>query len=254
MTGTWTLYPLNYGVLEDFEHSVFVWLKHFGERLDAPCTGWLLIEDSGRCILVDCGPPEPEKALRYHHMKLRDSGPGVVANELARCGLATEAISDVVLTHLHWDHCSNVGLFPRARFYVQARELAFAQNPLPVSRLPYDVGLDFVPAWRSIVDRMELLDGDAEIRDGVSCHLTPGHTPGSQAISVRTEGRRFVIAGDNVDLRENWVGDETWKHRPGAIFVDLREYIASLERLESLGDVVLPSHDTCVFDRASYRR
>ena len=159
----------------------------------------------------------------------------------------------MVLTHLHWGHCSNVGMFPHATFYVQARELAFAQNPLPVARLPYDVGLDFRPAWEFIVDRMELLDGDAELWDGVACHLTPGHTEGSQAISVQTAGRRFVIAGDNVDLQENSVGDETWKHRPGAIFVDLREYLKSLERLERLGNVVLPSHDACVFGTPCYR-
>jgi N-acyl homoserine lactone hydrolase len=39
----------------------------------------------------------------------------------------------VIFTHLHWDHCSNVNLFPNARFTVQDKELRYAVSPIPLS-------------------------------------------------------------------------------------------------------------------------
>ena len=45
---------------------------------------------------------------------------------------------------------------------------------------------------------LDLLDGDAEITDGIRVIVTPGHSPGSQAVLVDTESGLFVIAGDTI--------------------------------------------------------
>ena len=252
MTAAWTLHPLYYGEFSAFERSLFVYHRGFGEKIAAPATGWLLARGAER-IVVDTGPYEPELGERFHGYTMERSGPDAVRAALAAHGVAPQDVRDVVLTHLHWDHSSNVGLFSRARFHVQRAELEYASAPLAPHRLAYDVGLDgHAPPWRAVIDRMELLDGDAELREGLACHLLPGHTPGSQAVAVQTGGARYLIAGDNVDLAENWAGDDEVPHRPGGIFVDLRAYLESLERMEGLADVVLPAHDFAIFEQKRY--
>ena len=68
-------------------------MRRYGLRLNQ--TGSRLYQRDDRQASY-CGPYEPGKALRYHHVTLRESGPGVVASELARLGVATEEIRHVV--------------------------------------------------------------------------------------------------------------------------------------------------------------
>lgn len=249
MRAKWMLYPLYYGEFTSFERSLFVFHRGFGEKMRAPCTGWLLCRDGYR-IVVDVGPYEPEPAERNHGYPMEGTGAAAVRAALEAHSVSPEDVTDVILTHLHWDHTSNLGLFANARVHAQRAELTYASNPLPWHRVAYDV--DLSPAWRSAIDRMQLANGDVELFDGITCHLLPGHTPGSQGVVVETEGGRHMIAGDNIDLDENWAGDDTWKHRPGGIFVDLATYMASLERMEGLAEVILPAHDFSVFEQKVY--
>ena len=53
--------------------------------------------------------------------------------QLNGAGVDPADIRDVIFTHLHWDHCSNVNLFPNARFTVQDEELRYAVSPIPLS-------------------------------------------------------------------------------------------------------------------------
>lgn len=251
MNTNWTLLPLYYGEFSAFERSLFVYHRGFGEKLKAPCTGWLL-SDGTTHIVVDVGPYEPRLARLNHGYAMERTGAETVRAALAAHHLRTEDIREVILTHLHWDHTSNVELFTNATFYVQRAEVEYAYDPLPWHRVAFDLDLESPPPWQAVTDRIHLLDGDAEVRSGITCHLLPGHTPGSQGIAVQTAGSTYLIAGDNIDLDENWEGDDTWRHRPGGIFVDLRQYVASLERMETLADTVLPAHDFSVFDRKHY--
>lgn len=251
MNNSWQLYPLNFGEFEAIERSLFVYHTGFGEKIKAPCVGWLLDNGEER-ILVDTGPWYPANAKKYHGYEMTNTGPKAVEEALAKYDLTLNDIDDVLLTHLHWDHTSNVESLPQAKFYVQRQELFYALDPLPVHRLTYDLGLDIQPPWQKILHRITLFDGDTEFRPGLDCCLLPGHTPGSQGILVNTKDGAYMIAGDNVDLRENWAGNDTLPHVPGGIYTDLEDYFRSLERIERLADVILPAHDYCVFDKAIY--
>jgi glyoxylase-like metal-dependent hydrolase (beta-lactamase superfamily II) len=134
---------------------------------------------------------------------------------------------------------------------VQREELRYAVAPLAPHRWAYESR----PPLSLAADRFEVLDGDAEIAEGVSVHLTPGHTPGMQGVAVRTAGAVYFIASDNVPLSEMWDARATYgvPHWPNAIHVDLEAYFASLRRIESLGEVVLPSHDWRALEHAEYR-
>jgi N-acyl homoserine lactone hydrolase len=247
----WKLYPLNYGEALSIDKPVFVLQKGFGEKLKAPYTGWLL-DNGEEKIVVDAGAWEPATTKKYHHYDVVGTGSEAVEKAIAARGLTPDAVGVVLLTHLHWDHVVNVDLFTNATFYVQEEEVSYALNPLPTHRLAYEVGLGFQPPWHKVLHRMKLLNGDVEVRPGLTCCLLPGHTPGSQGFLVNTSAGKYLIAGDTVDLRENWEGDEQFRHRPGGIYVDLRAYWDTLTRMEGLADVVLPSHDYSIFDQEEY--
>lgn len=105
------------------------------------------------------------------------------------------------------------------------------------------------------MERCEGIDGDKEIAEGVSVHLTPGHTPGIQGVAVRASGATYFIAGDNVPLMENWDAGEKYgvPHWPNSIHVDLEAYFKSLRRMETLGDIILPGHDWSALERVEYK-
>src|SRR5215207_8566280 len=75
-------------------------------------------------------------------------------------------------------------------------------------------------------------------------------TPSGAVCHVQTQRGAMMIAGDNVDLLENWEGNEQYHHVPGGTFTNLEDYFDSLRRMETMADAVLPAHDYCVLDSA----
>ena len=47
---------------------------------------------------------------------------------LKRIGIRPESVDDVILTHMHYDHAGNRALFPKARYHVQDKEMAWKAN------------------------------------------------------------------------------------------------------------------------------
>jgi glyoxylase-like metal-dependent hydrolase (beta-lactamase superfamily II) len=83
----------------------------------------------------------------------------------------------------------------------------------------------------------------------VNVILTPGHTYGLQGVLVEGKARRIFIAGDTLPLFANLEQD------PPAIsniFVDLRKYYESLDKITRLSAFILPGHDFRVFERKVY--
>jgi glyoxylase-like metal-dependent hydrolase (beta-lactamase superfamily II) len=239
--------PLHLGTLIR-DKSIFTYLKNMGQRIEVPIIAWY-IEGNGYRILVDTGGHDPGK-IDLHGPYSRSAQQDPVA-ALKAWGVRPEEIDILILTHLHWDHASNIDLFPKARFIVQREELRYAAAPLEPHRWAYDL----YPALSIKNKRFEVIDGDAQIAEGVSVHLTPGHSPGLQGVSVRTTKKIYFIAGDSVPLMEMWNARKIYgvSHWPGALHVDLEIYMKSLKRIESLGDAILPGHDTCVFEQREYR-
>lgn len=101
-------------------------------------------------------------------------------------------------------------------------------------------------------DRMDVIDGDALICDGVQVVLLPGHTPGLQGVLVETKYQHFLIASDTVGVYENWTGSTAMKHIPQGIHWDLEGYFRTFEKMERLGVEVLPSHDMRVLEHNVY--
>ncbi len=247
MTGDLVIRPLHVGTVRR-DKSIFTYLKNAGTQIEVPLLAFY-IRANGHHILVDTGGHDPAQG-QLHPPYNRDPAQDLVAR-LAALGVQPDDIDILILTHLHWDHASNLHLFPRARLLVQREELRYAVAPLAPHRWAYES----IPPIPLAADRYEIIQGDKEIVPGVSVHLTPGHTPGFQGVAVRAAGAAYYIAGDTVPLMELWEAKEKYgvPHWPGTIHVDLEAYFESLQRIEDLGDVVLPGHDWSALDRTEYR-
>ena len=103
-------------------HSVgsFLYRTNCGDdRIDAPCTAWLL-KGPGGPILVDTGPGPRARAPQHYRPNNPDD---LLPLELARHGVDPLAVQTIIVTHLYNDHASGARLFPNATFHVQLQEL-----------------------------------------------------------------------------------------------------------------------------------
>jgi glyoxylase-like metal-dependent hydrolase (beta-lactamase superfamily II) len=231
------IHPLHLGTITRPKIIFCFGLGELDKVVEAPLIAWY-IEGADKKILVDTGGAEPSAVpFRAPYVRKEEQ---TVDQALKRVGVGCEDIDIVILTHLHWDHCSNIDLFPKARIIVQEQELKTARSPLPLMAGGYDTRI--VQS-----DRFEVISGDRKITDGVSVVLTPGHTYGSQGVTVDAETQRYFIAGDTVALFE------CTPPIISGVYVDMRLYYESFEKMARLSATTLPGHDTKVFDREVYR-
>jgi glyoxylase-like metal-dependent hydrolase (beta-lactamase superfamily II) len=195
--------------------------------------------DKSRRILVDTGGSAPgnKKWMPYERPVEQN-----IDAALAAIGIKPNDIDTVILTHLHWDHASNNGLFGNAKFYVQKKEYEQISDPA-VTEIPGFI----VPLVRQT--RYELLDGDVELTDGISVSLTPGHTRGHQCVLVDTEAGVHIIGGDLVTLLENWTHEPKI---PTGGYYDLGVITESMNKLAHVKGLMLPGHDFEVLKKPVY--
>ncbi len=204
---------------------------------------WLL-QRGDRTILVDTGYDDSEAQSRGRPIRL---DPGAA---LAPMGLAPEAITEVIVTHLHYDHAGGLHLFPNAKLHMQSAEMAYATGPCmchDTLRMPFTAGHICEAVRRLYSGKVIFHEGDAEIADGVSVHLIGGHSRGLQAVRVRTQAGWLVLASDAAHFYEN-----IWARKPFPIVVDLEDMLTGFDRLQQLAsrpDLIVPGHDPLVRSR-----
>nr|WP_321338200.1 N-acyl homoserine lactonase family protein [Breoghania sp.] len=200
-----------------------------------------LIRDGSRVVLVDTGFDQPAADRRDREMVRHP------VDLLADMGIAAETITDVIITHLHYDHAGNLAAFPNATFHLQDREMGFATGRCmchPVLRAPFEVE-DVVEMVRRVYGgRVNFIDGDAELFPGISVHLVPGHSMGLQCVGVETARGRVVLASDASHYYANLE-----RQSPFPIVADVFAMAESWKRVMTLADSpdhVVPGHDPLV--------
>ena len=157
----------------------------------------LLVRGDGRTILVDTGNGGKfDEKLRSIY-KIDAGGRDLVASLAAR-GVTPESVTDVILTHLHFDHAGGstervngelVPVFPRARYYVQAEHWRAAQAPTERDRASF-FSDDFLPLFER--GMLEFTEGDGEIIPGIAVRCVHGHTSALQC-PVISDGRETLF-------------------------------------------------------------
>lgn len=166
--------------------------------LDLRC---LLVEHGNRRILVDTGMGERwnAKQLGIYALERR---PNQLVAELAEAGITRESITDVVLTHLHFDHCGGAlreedgqlrPVFSRARHWIQKRHWDWAGEPSERDRASFRVE-DFQALAEH--GQLQQVDGATEIIPGVRVTPISGHTPGQQIVEFHTGHGVVVYVAD----------------------------------------------------------
>ncbi len=153
----------------------------------------LLLEGFNRKILVDTGLGEKWDE-KHRAMWAIESVPGGAAGALAARGIDPATITDVILTHLHFDHAGGatvktdagiVPAFPHARYHVQRRNLEWARRPNDREIASYRAE-NFEPLVDA--DVLELHEGSRELYPGLSLVVADGHTEALQMVRVLGEG------------------------------------------------------------------
>ncbi|GGE27690.1 MBL fold metallo-hydrolase [Pullulanibacillus camelliae] len=241
--------PLLVGILQ-IEKSNFVYGRHQGTKIEAPCI-MFVIEINGKKIVVDTGPCNPEKAAQYHGPLIQDESmyqPNVLKNN----DIDPDEIEIVILSHLHWDHCSNCKIFKNATFIVQKTELQTAIAPNELQKAQYEIGFKgVIPPWIDVLPQISTVSGDVhDFEKGIHLITLPGHTPGLMGVAVETERGLYTIASDCVPLMENWYGDDKVSHIPNGLHIDLDQYEQSFKKLRDMGGIILAGHD---FETLKYK-
>lgn len=164
---------------------------------------------------------------------------------LRAIGVDCKEVRQVVLTHLHWDHCGGIEAFPRATVYLSAAEYEFWVNDPVAQRPPFASMADprtcaYLRRLKG-TERLVLLDRDREIAPGIHCIAAPGHTPGLTAVAVETAAGTAVVGSDAAHVFANL--EQDW---PSAYTYDRVTCMHTYDKLRataSRNDLIFPGHD-----------
>ena len=198
-----------------------------------PVHGFVIKHPRAGAILVDTGVGWPTELVKEWRVVNRHA-----ADALAEHDLSPADVRIVINTHLHFDHCGQNAVFKHAPFYVQRSELERARLAKSVP----SEWFDFAGA------RFELLDGDAEVADGVRVMATPGHTVGHQSVLIEAPDGGAVMIGDAAYTSEIFAaGDDADLTRWNGQYDDRDAWSKSLARLHDVhAHAVHFCHDTHV--------
>ena len=161
----------------------------------------LVIDTRGKVILVDTGWGDKQDEKFFRHTWL-SGGEGLIAG-LAGCGYKPEDVTDIILTHLHADHCGGCfankpgggvePVFPNALYHVSRAQWEWATDS-NLREADAFLAENIVPIGDS--GKLRLIEENGVFCEGVSLRIYYGHTPGLLIPVVNHSGRVFVYTGD----------------------------------------------------------
>jgi glyoxylase-like metal-dependent hydrolase (beta-lactamase superfamily II) len=240
------VYAVRFATITNFPAASLVAGADRSRRLDIAMTVWVLKGADGRVALVDSG------FYRDRYFKQYAVADFVKPSEaIAPLGLKPQDVTDIFLSHMHWDHAGGLELFPNARVWMQKAEYEYYTGEAWQARTTHggidqDDVLEIVK--RNMAGKVTLLAGDDETSiSGITFGVGGKHTWASQFVTAETRSGRVVIASDNMYLYENL--DE---HKPIAQTLDAISNLRTQDRMRLLAAtprMLIPGHDAAVFDR-----
>jgi glyoxylase-like metal-dependent hydrolase (beta-lactamase superfamily II) len=241
------IYAIRYATLANFPVSSLVAGADRERRLDIAMMIWVLKGADGRLAIVDSGF---HRDRYFRQFTVKDFVKP--SDAIAPLGLKPDDVTDIFLTHMHWDHAGGVDLFPSARVWIQKDEYDYYtgaawQSPNTHGGIDADDVLEIVK--RNTEGRVSFVRGDDETSlSGIAFGIGGRHTWQSQFVAAQgRSGRTVVLASDNLYLYENLDA-----HKPVAQTLDAASNLRTQDRMRSLASdpkLVIPGHDPAVFDR-----
>jgi glyoxylase-like metal-dependent hydrolase (beta-lactamase superfamily II) len=240
---TYEVYAVRYATLPQFRVSGLIAGADASRRMDIAMMVWV-IKGGGRTILLDAGFHRDDFVNTWH-----PTGFVPPSEAIGRLGVKAEDVTDVIISHVHWDHLDGIDLFPRARVWIQREEFDHHLDSAgTVKNRAIDAGDAKILAGIAREGRVMLVDGDGkEIIPGISVYTGGKHTYASQFATVATAAGTVVLASDNVYLYENLA-----RHVPIAQTLDSASNLRTQTRMESMASdprLIVPGHDPEVFVR-----
>ncbi|MBW8270732.1 MBL fold metallo-hydrolase [Caldovatus aquaticus] len=188
--------------------------------------GWstiALLRSATRTVLVDVGAFSIRPELK---------------RQLDARGVRAEDVTDILLTHAHWDHSVNYTLFPNATVWIGRTEMDWATKvPVGFNPLPELYVADLARS-----PRLRLLEHGREFLDGFTAHEAPGHTPGCLLFYLTANEVPVLFTGDAAKNRAELLS------RAVDMTMDRQASEASLDAIWALwrkvpGTLLVPGHD-----------
>jgi glyoxylase-like metal-dependent hydrolase (beta-lactamase superfamily II) len=243
------VYAVKYATLANFPVSALVKGVDPFRKLDIAMMVWV-IRGNGRTVVFDSG--------FYHDRFLQQWNPRDFLKPSAAIfqsgitpAIKPEDVTDVVISHMHWDHADGMDLFPKAQIWLQQDEFTYYAGEAWQSKETHG-GIDpddvLTVVKLNTQGRVKLVHGDAqEILPGITCYTGGKHTYQSQFLGVNTRAGIVVLASDNMYLYENLD-----RHLPIAQTLDAASNLAAQDRMKRLAfspRLIIPGHDPAVFER-----
>jgi len=208
-----------------------------------------LIKGNGRNILVDAGflnDIEDAKEFKVVNYVRPDSA-------ISKLGLKPGDITDIILSHPHWDHIDGVGLFPNAHVWIQKEDFnyfvstAWQKGEHNGGFVKRDV--------RMMIDlnmagKVTLVNGDdQEIIPGIKVFTGSRHTFNSQYVLVNTGNNKVVLASDNI---WTYYSLEHLVPPSDGGTLDPAGYVKAMQRMKTMvtdDKYIIPGHDAAVFSK-----
>jgi glyoxylase-like metal-dependent hydrolase (beta-lactamase superfamily II) len=243
----WEIIAVRYGMAESSKGRLYHRFADYGDE-DAPQNMdfyFYVLRRPDQTVLVDTGFDLAEAERRPGRRVLT---PPSKALELLAVDPA--AVTDVIVTHIHWDHIGNLDLFPAARLHVPEVELDFWSSP--ISRRPQfaehtDLAATDALLARHGEGRVEATGARSEPVPGITAVTVGGHAPGQQILEVDGTGGPVALASDAAHLYE-----ELELERPFGVLADLQKMYEAyevLKGLEAAGATLVAGHDPEVTKR-----
>jgi glyoxylase-like metal-dependent hydrolase (beta-lactamase superfamily II) len=165
----------------------------------------LLVRGNGRTILIDTGVGEKygEKFRSIYSIDLENR---TLEQRLGEYGVRPEDVTDVILTHLHFDHVGGAvrregnalaPAFPNARHYLQKRHWEWAMRPSDRDKASF-IPENYMPLYeRGMVD---VVDGTTELFPGIRLETVDGHTFAQQLVRIVDDRRSIVFCCDLIPM------------------------------------------------------
>ncbi len=212
MADTWELYVIEYARSRSQPVASLIAGAFEDGTIDLPFS-FVLARTGSRNVLLDCGFMNEGGGAE---MAIRFDVPSWISplRMLDEMGVRRDDVSDIVLSHAHFDHMGSIAEFPKARLHIQKREYLSWMEAMALPRQygfltqvvhPDDLRTAFDA---SLEHRLNLIEGDLDnVLPGIHVRSGEGHTLGQQFIIVETRRGRMVVSGDCIYGARNILGN-----------------------------------------------